>query len=647
MGKQKVYLDDIALDEALARFWNALDKADALQPMEGEWVPVEEAAGRVTAAPVWAKVSSPHYHAAAMDGYAVWAEDTLGATETSPHQLRLDEQTRYVDTGDPLPAGRNAVIPIEQVQLRKREDDAQVIEILTSVAPWQHVRPMGEDMVATELILPENHLLQAADLGAVAGCGHGEVQVRRLPRVAIQATGTELVRAGESLKPGDIIEYNSIMLAAQARAWGAEPTRLAPLPDDRERILQSVSNALDAYDLVVINAGSSAGSEDYTAGIIAELGEVLVHGVAIRPGHPVVLGVARGKPVLGIPGYPVSAAITFDLIAKPLICSWLGLPESRRPTMQAAITRKIVSPMGEDEFLRVALGRVGDRMVATPVSRGAGVITSLVRADGLVLIPRFSEGIHAGETVTVELMRPLETIENTIVAIGSHDLTLDLLASHLAHQRSGLRLSSANVGSLGGLMTLKRGEAHLAGSHLLDEETGEYNVGSIQRLLKGIPVVLLGFVHRQQGLIVPKGNPKGIERLEDLGQDDVTFVNRQRGAGTRVLLDFELKRREIDPGQIQGYERQEFTHLAVAAAVASGAADCGLGILAAARALDLGFVPLLRERYDLVIPREYFESDLLAPVLNTIQSEGFRQAVEELGGYSTEQMGEVLHEFSG
>jgi len=307
-----------------------------------------------------------------------------------------------------------------------------------------------------------------------------------------------------------------------------------------------------------------------------------------------------------------------------------------------------LSPMGEDHFLRVTLGKVGERIVATPLAGGAGVLMSLVKADGVVQIPRFSEGHDAGERVRVELMRPLSAIDSTIVAIGSHDLTLDLLADRLRQATPRRTLSSAHVGSLSGLLALQRGEAHLAGSHLLDEESGEYNTGYLRRLLAphGVRVVLLGFVNRQQGLILPKGNPKGITSLDDLLREDVAFVNRQRGAGTRVLLDYALKQRGLNPRRITGYERQEFTHLAVAAAVKSGAADCGLGILAAAKALELDFIPLFDERYDLVIPVEHYESELLAPLLALVRSReaGFAQAVEALGGYGIDRMGEVLAE---
>lgn len=641
MAANQIYLEDIQLEQALARLLEALEQAGALAPLPGEAVPVADACGRVTAEPVWARLCSPHYHAAAMDGYAVAATCTTGATETAPLLLDVDQLARYVDTGQPMPAGTDAVIPIELAQRVQGEGGPQV-EILAPVAPWQHVRSMGEDMVATELVLPENHVLGPADLGAAAGCGHGELLVRRRPRVAIQPTGTELVAPGAAVKAGSIVEYNSIVLAAMAQQAGAEVTRLPPQPDEPDAIREAVAAALKTHDLVLINAGASAGSHDYTARVMEQLGQVLVHGVAIRPGHPVVLGLAQDKPLLGIPGYPVSAAITFELFGLPLIHAMQGLPTPRRPELTATLTRKVVSSLGLEEFLRVSLGRVGQRLVATPVRRGAGVITSLVRADGVVRIPRFSEGVHAGAEVQVESLRPLHGVERTIVVIGSHDMTLDLLASHMARQRAGLRLTAANVGSLGGLLALGRGECHMAGSHLLDEQSGEYNVSYIRQHLARVPVVLLGFVGRQQGLMVAPGNPQGITRVEDLSRDGVTFVNRQRGAGTRVLLDYELKQRGIDPGDISGYQRQEFTHLAVAAAVSSGVAHCGLGILAAARALKLDFIPLLEERYDLVIPAEHFDGELLAPLLATLQSADFRRDVEALGGYTTRQMGQVL-----
>ncbi len=683
MARRNVYLKDIPLEEAWRRFEEALAQAGLDRPFSGEEVPLPEALGRVTAAPVWARISSPHFHAAAMDGYALRARDTAGATETRPVRLALvspddapqeaparspDHPTpsslppaQPVNTGQPLPPWADAVVMIEHVQHLDAQGEpltsdegAAFIEIRAAVAPWQHVRPVGEDMVVTELVLPANHRLRPVDLGAIAGCGHTTVLVRRKPRVAIIPTGNELVPAGTEPRPGQVIEYNSLVLAAQVTEWGGEATRWPIVPDDEAVIRRAVLEAARDHDLVLVNAGSSAGSRDYTARVVASLGQLLVHGIAVRPGHPVILGTialpeedtepARTVPIIGVPGYPASAALTGEIFVQPLLARWLGQPPPRKPSLQATITRKVLSPMGDEEYLRVAVGRVGDRVVAAPLARGAGVITSLVRADGIVRIPRFSEGLNAGDPVTVELYVPPDTVERTIVAIGSHDLSLDLLAQHLAERSPGLRLSSANAGSLGGLIALRRGECHLAGSHLLDPESGEYNWPYVRRYLPDLPVVLVTLVRREQGLIVAPGNPLGITGLADLARPEVRFVNRQRGAGTRVLLDYHLERLGIAPEQVRGYRREEITHLAVAVAVASGVADCGLGIRAAAQALGLDFVPVAWERYDLVIPRTFYEEaragGLLAPLLDLLHDDRFRQAIAALPGYDPTPMGE-------
>ena len=665
---ESIYLHDIPLTKAWDRLEHALKAAGRWKVLELEEIPLDEnALGRVLGEPVWAKISSPHYHASAMDGFAVRAVDTAGATLTAPVSLTsgaADEkvQSAYVDTGDPLPIWADAVIPIENVeaideagQLDTDPRRPAFIRIREAVAPWGHVRPMGEDMVATQLVLPAGHTLRPVDLGAIAACGHERVTVARRPKVAILPTGTELVPIGKPVKAGDIIEYNSLVLAAQVKAWGGQATRYPITPDDFEQIKERVRQAAQDHDLVLLNAGSSAGSEDFSARVVAALGEVLVHGIAVRPGHPVILGMisaverqAGGEsekgliPIIGVPGYPVSAALTGEIFVERLLARWLGRRPAEPDEVMAQLTRKVTSPGGDDDYMRVAIGKVGEKLLAAPLSRGSGVITSLVRADGISILPSGVQGLPAGASVPVRLYRSRADLQRTIFAIGSHDITLDLMAQFLSERDR--RLASANVGSLGGLVALRRGEAHLAGSHLLDPATGEYNLSYIRQYLPGIAVKVLALVGRQQGLMTVRGNPRGIHSLNDLARPEVRFINRQRGAGTRVLLDYHLDLLGIAPESIQGYNQEEYTHLAVAAAIASGRADCGLGIAAAAQALDLDFEPLFDERYELVIPSVYYDSELLAPLLDLLKDANFRQAVANLPGYDVSSMGNLVAE---
>ncbi len=649
-----VYLHDIPLGEAEACFEAALKEADLWHVLDLESIALDEnALGRVLAEPVIAKVSSPHYHSAAMDGFAVRAEQTIGAQPSSPLVLRIGDQARYVDTGDPLPEGFDAVIPIENVEsldesgeITKNLRSPKAVRIRSAVTPWSHIRLMGEDIIATQLVLAAGQVLRPVDLGGIAAAGYQEVKVARRPRVAILPTGTELVPIGSELKPGSILEYNSLVLAAQVLNWGGLATRLPIVADDFEVICSRVKEAALGHDLILLGAGSSAGAEDFSARVVEKLGTLLVHGVAVRPGHPVILGMLDGDdrkvPVIGVPGYPVSSAMTGEIFVEPLLARWLGRRPNELPVETATLTRKITSPGGDDDYIRVAMGKVGEDTLAAPLARGAGIITSLVRADGLVVLPRGVQGAEAGAKVTVQLYTRKAEVERTIFCIGSHDLTLDLLAQFLAkHDR---RLTSANVGSQGGLIALQRGEAHLAGSHLLDPETGEYNVTYLPKFLPGVPVRLMALVLREQGFMVMKGNPKNIKNLRDLSQPGIRFVNRQRGAGTRVLLDYHLNLEGISSESIQGYQLEEYTHLGVAAAVASGRADCGLGIAAAAQALDLEFLPLFQERYDLVIPNAHADSPLLAPLFEVIAGHEFRNAVMTLPGYDVSVMGKLIME---
>lgn len=636
----RYYLEDIPLQEALEKFFAELEHSSCLRTSASENISLHNALGRTTGAPVWSKLSAPHYHAAAMDGIAVHADDTRGATKSNHVELTIGDQAIWLNTGDPIPQGKNAVIMTEVVD----QTDPARVRIMSAVPPWNHVRPMGEDIVSGELILPESHVIRAQDLAALAASGLSKLRVRKKPKIAIIPTGSELVKIGTTPHEGQIIEFNSVMLSAYIREWGASPKILAPVADDIDAIKLSVTNALKVHDVVLVNAGSSAGLKDFTAPVIEKLGKVIVHGVAIRPGHPVVLGVASSKPVVGIPGYPVSAVLALELFVKPIISRKLGIEFNPPTQTTATLTRKVLSSTGDDEFLRLKVGRVGKKLVATPIQRGAGVTTSLIEADGITIVPRFSEGFEAGSKIQVNLFRTMEEINNTTVILGSHDLTIDLLANLMKRHYPRYNISSANVGSLGGIMALKRGEAHIAGAHLLDEETGEYNLSYIQQFLPSTPILVIGLVRRIQGLIVKKTNPKNIRHFMDLIRPDVLFVNRQRGSGTRMLLDFELKKLNISSNQLNGYPREQYTHLSVAADVASGIADVGLGILAASKALDLDFIPIGEEQYDLIIPKEFYSLPNIQALLSVMAHSDFSTSIIRYGGYTCNKSGQILKE---
>ena len=639
---RKRYLKKTPLRQAREFF---LERIDATR-IPTETLPVEEALNRITAEPVFAKLSSPHYHGSAMDGICVRAEDTFGATEFSSKRLNLvtgetrqDGAFAFVDTGNALPAWANAVVMIEKVH----QLDNRSVEIFEAAAPWQNVRLVGEDIVATELLLPRLHRLRPYDLGALLASGHTTVNCKTKPRVAIIPTGDELIKAGDDARPGRIFEFNSTILSALIFEAGGSATTLPPVGDDINKLKGALRGALRDYDLVAIIAGSSAGEHDFTAQVIAEEGELIVHGIDIMPGKPAVLGVVQGKPVVGVPGYPVSAIVVAREIIEPALAKFLGQGFVARPQVRAVVPKKIASHLGLEELVRVTLGRVENKLVAVPLRRGAGVITTMVQADGLMRIPTLTEGINAGEEVDIELLRPIEEVERAILCTGSHDLSIDILGDQLKRCFPGFKIAASNVGSLGGLLSLQRGETHIAGTHLLDPETGGYNIPDIKRSIPRTPVVLLHLVRRQQGLILRPGNPKAIDQLSDLARSDVTFVNRQPGSGTRVLLDYELRRLRLEPRSIHGYEREEFTHMAVAVAIASELADVGLGVKSAAQALGLDFIPMGEEEYDLLSLRSFFDSDSGAKLLEVIRSTDFRKAVEALGGYDARAAGEIVY----
>ncbi|MHC2995831.1 MAG: molybdopterin biosynthesis protein [Candidatus Atribacteria bacterium] len=659
--KRNIYLNKLTLKEAQEKFAKVLANFKINQPLRGELVFTEDSLGRVTAEPAFAKISSPYYQAAAMDGVVVRARGTYPASESSPLKLRIDKDFYFINTGNPIPFGFDAVIKIEDInpvgeigqrkmkkkditdELTKMEEESiEEIMIFSPAFPGQHIRNIGEDIVANQLIIPVNQKIRPVDIGALLAGGVNQLLVRRRPKVIIIPTGDELIQPGERIIPGKIIEYNSKIIKGLISKWGGEAQvyeNVKDIPGDLKKILLK---AAPQNDMVVVIAGSSAGSKDFTPEIVKSIGEVLVHGVAIMPGKPTLLGIINKTPLIGLPGYPVSAVISAEQFLKPLIFKRLGLTIPKRKEIKVHMAHKVVSRLGDEEFLRVKLGNIGGRIMAYPLPRGAGLITSLVEADGIICIPSLKEGLDLEEEVNAELWKDLVTIMNNIIITGSHDLILDILRNELQENFSDYRLVSFNVGSMGGLMALKQNQTHLATAHLLDPESGEYNFPYLKKMLPQKELIVVNLAYREQGIMVKKRNPKNIKELNDLTRENIKFINRQKGSGTRILLDYLLKKRGINPFNINGYFKEEFTHLMVASAVATGNVDAGLGILSAAKAFYLDFIPVAKERYDIIIPKEWYTSLRIQKLLSIIRSEKFKKKVLSLGGYDLSQCGKVI-----
>lgn len=602
-----------------------------------EIVSVNSACGRVTAKAVYAHICAPHYAASAMDGVALHAADSFGATETTPITLSRDKFT-VVDTGDPVPEGCDAVIMVEDIV--KNEDGS--ITIRGAAAPWQHIRQIGEDICAGEMILASGMKVTPVAIGAMIAGGVLEIEVIKKPVIGIIPTGDEIIPPCADPKPGDILEFNSSIFSAMLQEWGAVPVTYPIVPDRFDEIKAAVKRAGVECDIVILNAGSSAGREDFSTGVIRELGEVLYHGIAMKPGKPAILGCCDSKPVLGVPGYPVSGIIVIEELLRPLIDFWLSSNSAIKHYAEAVLTRPVVSGLKYQEFVRVRMGYVGDRLTASPLSRGSGVVSSFMKADGILEIPQGTEGYEAGETVSVRLISSEEKLRNTLVVIGSHDPLLDELADMMHRDNHKVYMSSAHVGSMGGIMAIRRGEAHAAGCHLLDTDSGEYNKSFIKKYFPGGGVKLVRCVGRQQGLMLQKGNPLGIKCFADIVKNGIRYVNRQKGSGTRILMDYLCRKNNLDVSQIYGYEREELTHTSVAAQIVSDSADAGMGIYSAAQIYGLDFLPICIEEYDLLIPDIAWDTPMVRQMISTLKSDTFREKLLSMGGYTLDRPGEII-----
>ncbi len=622
------YLTNEDLDIAVESYIAAL-KSEGLAP-KTEKVPVFEAAGRITANAIYAHICAPHYNASAMDGIALMANKTFGATETTPVRLKATDFIQ-VDTGDPMPKDTDCVVMIEDV-VRDGED----VLLYSAAVPWQHVRQVGEDVCAGDMILPSFTKIAPAALGAMLAGGVLEVEVVKPPVVGIIPTGDEIVSPCTNPKPGDIIEFNSTIFSGILREWGAEPKTYPIVKDIKEDIIATMKKAVTECDAVIINAGSSAGRDDYSSLAVSTVGTMLYHGIAIKPGKPAILGYAKDKPILGVPGYPVSGIIVLEQILRPVVEIMTGRNLHVQDQIEATLGRIMTSPLKYREFVRVRIGlnENGD-FVATPLNRGAGVVTSFVKADGIVDIPQDCEGYEAGDKVKVTLLRPREELLNTLTIIGSHDPLIDEITDILKRENPDSVVSSSHVGSMGAIMAIKRREAQMGAIHLLNEETGEYNTAYVNKYFPDGGVVLEKGVKRIQGLMIAKGNPKGIESFKDVARSDISYVNRQKGSGTRILCDFLIKKNGLSASDIYGYEREEFTHTSVAAQIASGTADVGLGIYSAAKTYDLDFIPICNEEYDLLIDEKAYDTDKIKDFLKVLHSEELKERLNALGGYET------------
>lgn len=631
------FLTNVPLEQALNEYKKLLSQNGF--GCAQEKIPVTESCGRITSHAVYAHICAPHYHASAMDGIALRAKDTFGATETTPVRL-TKEQFVVVDTGDLMPEDCDAVVMIEDVVW---EDDGSV-RLYDAAAPWQHIRQIGEDICAGEMILASYQKITPSAIGAMIAGGVLEVDVCTQPVVGIIPTGDEIVSPVTDPAPGDILEFNGSIFSAMLKEWSAVPVLYPIVKDKFDDIKAMVEKALSQCDIVLLNAGSSAGREDFSSKVIGELGTVLYHGIAAKPGKPAILGYQGPKPILGVPGYPVSGIIVIEEILKPLLEQWNHTAADSPVYEEARLSRAVISGLKYKEFVRVRLGYVNGELIASPLSRGSGVISSFMKADGMLEIPQGTEGYETGAVVKVRLLRNKTELKHTLVAIGSHDPLLDELRDMIHTANSNLYMSSSHVGSMGGIMSVRRRENHIAGIHLLNEADGTYNISFLKKYFPQGGIKLVECVGRTQGIMVAKGNPLGISSMKDLQKAGLRYVNRQKGSGTRILLDYLCKKENLDTTSIYGYEREEFTHTSVAAQIASGSADAGLGIYSAAMLYDLDFVPICTEQYDLLIPDYAWDTPMVQELLSILKSDAFRERLEQLGGYTLEHPGTIRYE---
>jgi putative molybdopterin biosynthesis protein len=639
--RRVIFHDLIALDEAVDVLLRSVG------PLGTEEVPLEEAYGRSLAVDVYSPVDVPPFDRSTVDGYAVSSSDLAGASELAPVSLALKGRVEAGDfprfelsrgeaaevaTGAPIPRGADAVVMVEYTSER-----AGSVVFYRSAYPGENIMPAGSDFSAGELLLRRCTKLTQREIGVLAAAGLRRVKVYRRPRVAIISTGNELAEPGDPLAPGKLYDVNTFSIAAAVLEAGGVPIIAGRIPDDASTYRRAVEDALGKGDVVLISGGTSAGMADLTYRVLGELGEVLFHGIKVRPGKPTVAARVGGRLVVGLPGYPSSALMIFHAVVRPALLAMQCLRPEPPAVYRARLSVKTEGAKGRRSLYPVVLIDRGGGLAAYPLNAESGAISVLARADGYIVIPEDVEFLDEGEEVEVRLFERYRPA--SLYFIGSNDIFLDRILARFD-------VKAVYVGSMGGVLAVKRGEADVAGTHMLDPETGQYNAPIVERLGVRGAVLVRGFA-REQGLVVARGNPKGIGGFEDLLRQDVVMVNRSRGTGTRTLLDLHLERIARARGtsleelakSIRGYTYEVRTHTAVAAAVAQGRADVGLAIRYAAELYGLDFIPVGWEVYDLLIRREALAR--ARPIVEAVRS-----AEDMPPGYKRlPETGEVVAEF--
>jgi putative molybdopterin biosynthesis protein len=634
-ARQEQFLDVVSAEEARARFENHLD----LSPLAAEPVSLASALGRVLAGDVAAPVDAPPFDRSGVDGFALRAADTLGASEASPRRLRLNAEViacghmpaievatgsaSTIATGGVMPRGADAVVMIEQTELI--DADTPAIEIRRAVSPGQFIAYAGSDIARGEMLLRRGTRIGSREIGMLAACGLAEVAVVRRPKVAVLSTGDELVAPGQALRPAGVYDSNAAILTAAVTEAGGEPVPFGAFPDDEAALAKAMRQALAVCDLVVVSGGTSKGAGDLSHRVVSQLGApgILVHGVALKPGKPLCLAVVEGKPIAVLPGFPTSAIFTFHAFVAPVIRARAGLPPEAAETIDVQLPVRVTSELGRKEFVLVALAAGKDGPVAFPSAKGSGAVTAFSQADGFIEVDALATALDAGTGARVTLIGGKTQLPD-LVLMGSHCVGLDVVLGRLAEQ--GIKARVIAVGSLGGVAAIGRGECDLAPLHLLDPETGTYNAH-----LAGNGLSLIRGWQRMQGMLYRPGDKRFAGRTAEdavknaLADPSCLMVNRNAGAGTRSLID-----RLLAGAKPPGYANQPKSHNAVAAGVAQGRADWGIAIESVARLYGLEFLPLSPENYDFLLMDHRRERPAVQAFIAALREDATRERIRSL-----------------